>query len=158
MLASGSARLLVFQLGAEKFGIPLADVDEVLEAPAIQSIPEAPNVVLGIACVRGAWLVVYDPRPLLQLPPIVRAGGRNGGAALLFMRDGKRIALVVDDVFDPLTLSDDEVRPPPAVGASDAFVTGVVRRGTELIALMDCRALLDAATAANVEVGERKHS
>ena len=34
-----SARMLVFRLGAERFALPLADVDEVVEMPAIQPLP-----------------------------------------------------------------------------------------------------------------------
>jgi chemotaxis signal transduction protein len=158
MFVDGSARLLVFRLGAERFGIPLAEVDEVIEAPAVQRLPDAPPVVLGVSSLRGAWMAVYDPRPLLHLPPIGDAGGRTDGTALLFIHDGKRIALAVDDVFDALTVREDEMRRPPAVGVSDGFVTGVIRRESELIAVVNCRALLDAATAANAEVGERKHS
>ena len=75
------------------------EVDEVMEAPAVQRLPDAPPVVLGISPIRGSWMVVYDPRPLLHLPAKQNAGGRNDGAALLFIRDGKRIALDVDDVF-----------------------------------------------------------
>ena len=158
MFVDGVARLLVFQLGAERFGIPLSEVDEVIEAPAVQRLPDAPPVVLGISPVRGSWMVVYDPRPLLHLPSKYDAGGRNDGAALLFIRDTKRIALDVDDVFDALTVREEEMRPAPAVGVSDGFVTGVIKRGPELIAVVDCRALLAAATAAHAEVGESKHS
>ena len=158
MLADGATQLLVFLLGDERFGIPLAEVDEVIDAPVVQPLPDAPPVVLGICAIRGAWMVVYDPRPLLHLPPKNETGGRNDGAALLFMRDNKRIALDVDDVFDAITVREDEVRPPPALGVADGFVTGVVRRGDELIAVVDCRALLNAATAGHAEGGERKHS
>ncbi|MEO7084286.1 MAG: chemotaxis protein CheW [Gemmatimonadaceae bacterium] len=158
MFVDGSARLLVFRVGAERFGVPLAEVDEVIDAPAVQRLPDTAPVVLGIAPIRGDWMVVYDPRPLLHLPSLANAGGRNDGAALLFMRDNKRVALAVDDVFDALTVGEDEMRPAPKTGVSDGFVTGLIRRGPDLIAVLDCRALLDAATAANAEVGERKHS
>lgn len=157
MFVDGSARLLVFRLGAERFAVSLADVDEVIDAPAVQRLPDAPSVVLGISPIRGAWMTVYNPRPLLHLPAKHDVGGRNDGAALLFIRDDKRIALEVDDVFDALTVSEDEMRPPPSIGIADGFVTGVIRRGAELIAVLDCVALLGAATAATVDVGERKH-
>lgn len=162
MFVDGAARLLVFRVGTERFGINLTAVEEVVDALVVQPLPDASPTVLGVTTVRGVPAMVFDPRPLLHV------GGRIDGAALLFIRDGRRIALAVDDVFDAMTVTDDEMRSPPSIGVSDGFVIGVVRRGPDLVAVLDVDVLLDAffdvfrdgfidaTTAANADVGEKK--
>lgn len=141
MFRDGAARVLVFRLGDERFAVPLASVEELVDAPAMHRIPDAPPQVLGVATIRGMLVTVYDPRAALNI-----AGASAAAAVLLFARDDRHVALAVDDVHDVLTIAEDEVREAPAIGASDGMLLGVVRRGGELVALLDIRALLDAVT------------
>jgi purine-binding chemotaxis protein CheW len=143
MFRDGVERLLVFRVGAERFGLDLRSVDEVIDAPAVQSIPDASRTVLGVATIRGELITLYDPRPLL------RVEGRLDGAALLFMRDDRRVGLAIDDVYDAVAIDEAELLKAPGGGAdaSDGILVGLVRRGGELIGILDANALLDAAIA-----------
>ncbi|MEP6493045.1 MAG: chemotaxis protein CheW [bacterium] len=134
-------RCVVFRVGAERFAVPMSDVDEVIEAPAVQRLPDAGATKLGIANVRGTFVTVYDPRSILCVE------GGVTGAVLLFVRDDRRVGLAIDDVFDPLTIEQHELRPAPGADASDGVLIGVVLRGSDLIAVLDTQALLDATTA-----------
>jgi purine-binding chemotaxis protein CheW len=147
MFRDGSARLLVFRVGPERFAVSLESVDEVIDAPAVQRVPDSPSAVLGVYALRGALVTVYDPRPLLNVDAAL------GGAALLFRRDGRRVALAIDDVFDAITVDEGELRPAPGATAADGILLGVLRRGTDLVAVLDANALLDAACV--VGQGER---
>lgn len=138
MSSDGAARLLVFRLGGERFAVELSAVAEVIEAPALQPVPDAPPTLLGIAMVRGDFVPIHDARPVL------RAGSDSFGAALLFVRDGRTFGIAIDDVYDALVVEQDEVRPVPGVGGADATMIGLVRRGTDLIAVLDADALLAA--------------
>jgi chemotaxis signal transduction protein len=143
MFRDGVERLLVFRVGGERFGLDLRSVDEVIDAPAVQSIPDASRTVLGVATIRGELITLYDPRPLL------RVEGRLDGAALLFMRDDRRVGLAIDDVYDAVAIDEAEFLKAPRGGAdaSDGILVGLVRRGGELIGILDANALLDAAIA-----------
>ena len=135
---SDSARMLVFRLGAERFALPLGAVDEVVEMPDIQPLPDAPDAVLGIAALRGELVSIFDPRPLL------RAGDGSYGAILLFSNGKRRVGMAIDDVFDPILIEADAVRSAPGMDAADGLLQGVVRRGAELIGVLDVDALLRA--------------
>src|SRR4051794_8525084 len=100
MFRDGVARLLVFRVGHEQFAVPLSDVDEVIDGQPIQRVPDSSATVLGVASVRGVLLTVYDPRPLLMVDGSVDA------AMLLFVRRNKRVALAIDDVFDPMIVAE----------------------------------------------------
>jgi chemotaxis signal transduction protein len=149
MFRDGSARLLVFRVGSERFAVELAAVDEVIDAPSVQPIPDAPQTVLGVATVRGELVTLYDPRPIL------RVAGPLDGAALLFARGDRRVALAIDDVYDAITVEETDVLSVPGGGAdaSDGVLVGLVRRDGQLIALLDADALLTAAAAGD---GERR--
>ena len=146
MFRDGSARLLVFRVGGERFAVELVLVDEVIDTPSVQPIPDAPEGVYGVATVRGELVTIYDPHVVLHVE------GRVDGTALLFARNGRRVALLVDDVYDAMTVAEDEVlRPPGASSAADGILVGLIRRDGELIALLDADALLDAVAAGDGE-------
>jgi len=137
-MTDNATRMLVFRLGTERFALPLAAVDEVVEMPEVQPLPDASNTVLGIATLRGELVSIYDPRSLLH------AGDSNYGATLLFSTGKRRVGIAIDDVFDPILIEADAVRSAPGMDASDGMLQGVVRRGPELISVLDATALLRA--------------
>lgn len=147
MSSDAVARLLVFRVGNERFAVELTAVAEVIEAPALQPVPDAPPALLGVTMLRGELVAIHDLRPLL------RAGPGTVGGALLFARDGRTIGLAIDDVDDALLVEQHELRPAPSVDGSDALLLGLVRRGSDLIAVLDADALL-AAVRMNTE-GQR---
>jgi purine-binding chemotaxis protein CheW len=142
MFRDGAARVLVFRLGDEYFAVALDAVDEVIDAPAMRPLPDAAGAVRGVAAVRGELITIYDPRAVLGV------AGRVGGAALLFHHDARRgsqrLGVLVDDVHDAITVDAQDVQSAPGAGASDGLLAGLVRRGGDLIALLDVHALIDA--------------
>jgi purine-binding chemotaxis protein CheW len=149
MFRDGAARFLVFRIGAERFGVELPAVDEVIDAPSVQAVPDSPATVLGVSTIRGELITLYDPRPLLHVE------GRLDGAALLFVRDDRRVGVAIEDVYDAIKVEDGDLLKAPGGGAdaSDGILVGLVRRAGELIGILDANALLDAAIAGD---GERK--
>ena len=138
MASDGVARFLVFRVGNERFAVELAAVHEVIEAPALQAVPDAPPTLLGVTRLRGEFVPIHDLRPIL------RAGGGTIGGALLFERQGRTIGLAIDDVYDAMLVEEQELRPAPGMEGSDALLIGLVRRGSDLIAVLDADALLAA--------------
>jgi len=130
-------------VGSERFAVALEEVDEVVETLPVQRVPDAPPQVLGVATIRGALVIVYDPRAILDVD------GAASGALLLFRRGERRVAVAVDDVFDPIAIAPDELLPVPSVALGDGLLVGMVRRGQELIAIMASGALFDAITEVN---------
>jgi len=128
----------------ERFGVALAAVREVVDSPQVQPLPDAASSLLGVATVRGELIPLYDARAVLDLETARVAPG----AALVFVADGRRVALAIDDVFDPVLVEEHELRPMPGTGAADGIILGLIRRGGDLVALLDDTALLDTMLAA----------
>ena len=153
MFRDGSARVLVFRVGGERFAVSLPAVDEVIESPALQRMPDAPARVRGVATLRGELLSVYDPLSLLGVAGgVQQETGTNAwaGATLVFSRGSSahRVGLAVDDVYDAVTIAESELKGVPGSDGSDGALVGLVRRGSELIGVLDVDALLDGVLAA----------
>jgi len=151
MFRDGPARLLVFRVGEERFAVALSAVREVVDSPAVSRVPDAAPSLLGVAMIRGELVPVYDAWVLLD----VGRAGSAPGAALLFSVDGRRVALAIDDVFDPVLVEERDLRPMPGAGAKDAIIRGLVRRDGDLVAVLDDATLLDTmlATASGTVAG-----
>jgi purine-binding chemotaxis protein CheW len=145
MFRDGEARVVAFHVGAERFAVELASVDEVVDAPPLRAMPDTPRGVLGLATIRGEPTTMYDARVLLEVD------GEAGATALLFRRANRRIGLVVGDVDEAFVIQEDALRGAPGADSSNGLLIGVVRRGHELVALLDAGVLIDVA-ASTIEV------
>jgi purine-binding chemotaxis protein CheW len=147
----GTARVLVFRVGGERFAVSLPVVAEVIESPELQRMPDAPEHVRGVATLRGELLSVYDPLALLGARSDAAGNSHdNPGATLVFIRGaGHRVGLAVDDVYDAITIAESELRSVPRSDGSDGALRGLVLRGRELIGVLDVHALLDGVVAAS---------
>src|ERR1700687_6141499 len=66
---SRTREVLVFEVGGQRYGLPTADVRELVRAVAITPLPNAPAVIEGVVNVRGRVPPVLDVRPRFRLPP-----------------------------------------------------------------------------------------
>src|ERR1700752_5202053 len=60
--------VLIFELGSQRYGLPTADVRELVRAVTITPLPEAPAFIEGVVNVRGRILPVLDIRVRFHLP------------------------------------------------------------------------------------------
>jgi two-component system chemotaxis response regulator CheV len=67
---------LVFSLGQEKFGVRLETVREISEVGSIAPVPRAPDLIRGLADVRGRMTTVIDLPVLVGAPPDASRRGR----------------------------------------------------------------------------------
>lgn len=135
------ARLLVFRVGEELFAVELGAVIEVVDAPEVHDVPEAPAVVLGVTTLHDQIVTAFDAHRLL------RVGDGACGAALVFEKHGRRLALCVTDVLDTVEITSGQLRSVAGMDMSDGVLQGVVRRDDELIAVVDADALIGSALA-----------
>jgi purine-binding chemotaxis protein CheW len=86
--------IVVFRLQHAAFGVPIAEVREVLRVPPITRVPFAPPGIAGVVALRGRILSVLDLSERLFSEPSASAG------ALLVVApgDSEPIGLLVDEV------------------------------------------------------------
>lgn len=138
----GLSDTLVFRVGSERFAIDLAAVEEAIELPSVHHLPEMPDHLLGVFELRERLVPIYSPERVLRV-----ALAHDAAAVLVLRSRDKRLGLAVDDVDDVLTIDGAAVRRAPIPDNEDNVLLGVIRRGADLLALVDAESLALACLA-----------
>jgi purine-binding chemotaxis protein CheW len=129
--------VVLFQLGHQQYGLPLAMVHEIVRLPALTMLAGAPPTLCGLLNLRGQHLPVLDGRVLVgALAPfdlnnqIVIAG-----------RGAPELGLLVDQVHDISTVAADLIMP---INRPDIapFLTSVYNLADGSALLFDLPALM----------------
>ncbi len=139
--AAPEAAFLVFRLGDEEYGLPVAAVVEVAAVPdQVTRIPKTPKFLEGVVNLRGEVLPVIDQRRRFEMPPAA-AGSRR---RLVVLRTGRyRAGLIVDGVREVLRLPGDAIGPGPDLAdETTRLVAGVANLAGRLVLLLDPEELL----------------
>ncbi len=113
-VADTRREFLIFEIGTERMGLPLASVKEILKLATLTEVPRAAHDVMGILSVRGRTTTVLALRRRLgmeEVPPTrhTRILLLDGGAEVM--------GIVVDAVLHVVRLRDDEIEPAHVVAA-----------------------------------------
>lgn len=141
----GQSETLVFRVGPERFALDLSAVEEAIELPSVHHLPEMPEHMLGVFELRGRLVPIYSPERVLRVKL-----AREAAAVLVFRSGEKRLGLAVDDVDDVLTVDGAAVRRVPVPDNEDNVLLGVIRRGSDLLSLVDAEPLALACLADHV--------
>ena len=136
-------KIVVFRIGEEEFGVDVMKVFEVLQRPAVRTVPKAPDFVEGIAEVRTAVVPVIDMRKRFNVPH----GDASAPERLLVVEVGEhRIGLVVDAVPGVMKLESDSISPPPEYfkGLAARYMEGIARKLERLIILLNLEEILSS--------------
>lgn len=139
----GSSRFLEFNLGKEKYAIPLLKVREVISIPETTPIPKAPNYFRGIMNLRGHVISIVDLRMKLGVNPGTEATQDEAVVILDFAEF--HVGVIVDSVNKVLTVNDSEVSDLPVADTKvkSDYIRGVFKREEDLVLLVDVVQALD---------------
>jgi|SRR5436190_2602808 len=105
----GGVPHLGFLLGAEVYAVPLARLREVVRLTQLRQIPGAGKHVAGLVNLRGEIVCALDTHAILGLEH-----APFGRHFLIALRDFDfPVGLVVDSIFDVLSIDPDTVTDPP---------------------------------------------
>lgn len=131
---------LVFRLGGTSFGLPVADIREVMRVGPITRVPEAPFSVTGVTDLRGRVIPIVDLGARLELDAVeVDEQSR----IVVLDADGRLIGLLVDAV-DRMAriLPSQKEDPEPDADERPAAVVAVYAWEEEKLMLLDVEELL----------------
>jgi purine-binding chemotaxis protein CheW len=144
-------KFIVFRLGAQEYGMPIAAVVEVTRAPdRITRMPKAPAFIEGVTNLRGTVLPIVDLRRRFE---IVSHEPANARRILVIAVGGTPTGFVVDAVSELLSVPPDAVQPAPELSPEQMRLIGRVvnlQDGARIILLVDPRELLDEGEARDV--------
>jgi purine-binding chemotaxis protein CheW len=131
----------VFRLGDAMFGIPAAQIQEVVQMGSVTPVHHAPPFIVGIRNLRGRIVTVIDLRMRLELG---EAGRGSDSRILIVDSEGELVGLLVDRVDDSIFLQKENMSSAPAnLGALQArALRGVYRCPDGLVTLLDHNPIL----------------
>jgi purine-binding chemotaxis protein CheW len=134
-------RWVTFCLDAEKYGINVMQVQEVLRVTEIAPVPGAPDYVLGIINLRGNVVTVIDTRKRFGLGP----KDLDDSARIVIVESNDQVVgIMVDSVAEVVDLRLSEIESAPNVGTEEnsRFIQGVASQDDELLIIVDLNKLL----------------
>lgn len=96
-------------IGTQRFGLPIAQVQDVFEPSAMTRIPLAPACIAGLINLRGRVVTALSLRARLGMAPAVQPDAMAVG----LIAGGEAFALLVEQVGDVLRLDPAQAEPVP---------------------------------------------
>jgi purine-binding chemotaxis protein CheW len=137
-------RYLTFFIDNQVFGIPIADVIQIVGVQEITEVPEFPTYAKGIINLRGNIVPLIDMRIRFHKEELPY----NDRTCVIVTNIGSRlIGLVVEAVDEVASISDEEISPPPVVSSddTDSYITGLGLKDNKIIVLLDTQKILSTA-------------
>jgi chemotaxis signal transduction protein len=132
-------RAVVFQLGTQRYGIPIDQVKEIQQIVAFSDVPADGFGVVGMVNLRGEVLPAIDVRRLVGMED--RAYTLE--TPMIITRSGEHFAaLIVDQVEDVAELPQGCLQSASPMHALSSKMIGVARLDTGLVYLLDVDLLL----------------
>jgi purine-binding chemotaxis protein CheW len=146
--ATGAERtqLVTFRVGDDLFAADIFSVERVLRFSTPRPIPNVPAWLEGVIDYGGRVVPVVDLRARFELGA---ATGRDSARILVVVAGEDWIGAIVDGVDEVLTVTSDQLSPPPALfkGLARQYLRALVRGKTEeepVIVVLDVAHLLTA--------------
>jgi purine-binding chemotaxis protein CheW len=141
--ATDERPFVTFSLGTESFGVALEHIDEIVDVPQVTKVPDAPDYVLGVICVRDQVLPLLDFTRLLRVDGAVRDAVR--GMVILLSFGTTRLGMVVDGIQEVMRIKDEEILPAPQTLSDQerGHLDGIVVRPGRMVSLLRVMEILD---------------
>ncbi len=140
-----AGKYLTFSLGNEFYGIEIKYVTEIVGIQPITEVPELPEYIKGIINLRGKIIPVMDVR--LRFKKGQMEYNDRTCIVVIDILDIS-IGMIVDAVSEVLSISDEEIVPPPDVNKNGKkYIKGIGKSGSEVTLILDCEKLIDEEEA-----------
>jgi len=148
--------LACLEVRGQVFGVEVQQIREIVRAPAITPLPNAPALLEGVIDLRGTIVPVVDLGRALGGDPI----GDGAGARIALVEvDGLTFGLRAGGASDVLAVAASDVQSPPALVAQAGYeaVRAVVRRaGAPPVLVLSLEHVLESVYRSGIEPSVRE--
>lgn len=134
---------LTFTLGEENYALDILAVKEIRGYEAVTKIANAPSFIKGVINLRGDIVPIVDLRIKFNLG---NASYDEFTIVIVLHIRNRIVGIVVDGVSDVISLSPDQVRPPPDFGVvfNSKYLLGLATVHEQMIILVDIDELISS--------------
>ena len=132
---------LTFDLAEEIYGLPILKVNEIIGLLGVTRVPNTPEFIKGVINLRGTIIPVVDLRRKFGM---AEAEPTAETCIIVLDSGDTRMGIIVDRVREVQRIADENVTPPPPLGAnvSTDFLKGIGTTATEVLLLLDIDVVL----------------
>ena len=138
IIENDSKQYIVVKIGSEQYGIDISYIDNIVRMQKITRVPKAQKHFKGVINLRGEIVPVMSIRLKMKLEDDVFTNASR--IIILKLEEKGMLGIIVDEVKEVVTLSNDEVEKSSSKGS---FINGVGKHGEELISLFDINAIVE---------------
>jgi purine-binding chemotaxis protein CheW len=157
--AMAEEQFVIFRLGGQEYGMPIAAVEEIARPPErVTRLPKAPSFIDGMMNLRGIVVPIVDLRRRFDV------ASKEPGTAervLVLAIGGGKTGFLVDSVSEVLKVPTDAIHPAPELSAEQMRLIGRVANldaQSRMILLIDPGQLLDRVEADMLKKFDRSSS
>ncbi len=128
-------KVVSFRVGEEVYAVDIMKIDSISEMMKTMKLPGLPSFMIGVANLRGDVIPVIDTRVKFMLEK--KKDHSQDRIVVVFMEDTK-IGIVVDEVKEVLTLSQEQLEEPPSAGQRGArFISAIAKLEDRMLMIID---------------------
>ncbi len=135
-----AVQYIVVNIGNEQYGINIQYIDNIVRNQTITRVPKTQEYYKGVINLRGEIIPVMSVRLKLGLEPDVFSDKTR---IIIVKVEGATIGIIVDAVREVVTLEESDTEKISRTNDSaSTYISGIGKRGDELISLLDIVALI----------------
>lgn len=129
-------QFITFEVDGALYGLPMAEVQEIIRMPHLVEVPHSPPALRGITNLRGGILPVTSLRRRFG---VEEHPADEATRVVIVQEATSAIGFVVDRMGRVMTAEPEEIEPAPelAEGAGQGLLRGVVKRSDGMVLLLD---------------------
>ena len=131
---------IVLQIGNEKYGIDISYIDNIIRMQKITRVPKAQPYFKGVINLRGDVVPVMSIRTKMGLEEDVFTHSTR--ILILKIEEHGLLGVLVDEVCEVVTLSENEIDRTSVKKSADNFINGIGKKGDTLISLFEINAII----------------
>lgn len=141
-----SQQLSTFFLDGLYLGVEVLKVQELIRYQEMTRVPLAPGVIRGLINLRGQIVTAIDLRRRFEVPD---GPGDQVPMNVVVRTDEGAVSLLVDEIGDVVTVSEDDFEPPPETVAKPTreLILGAFKLDGRLLLLLDTERALAPSRA-----------
>lgn len=148
-------QFVTFKLANELYGIPITQVQEIIQKQQMTRLPKMPEFVEGVVNLRGKIVPVIDLRKRFNMPI---AYEESEARIIVTQITNQSVGIKVDSVRGVSNLQDVTIEPLPETIRSTerAYLSGIGKMQDSIIILLNLEKLLTEMEKGSLSVSEMK--
>jgi purine-binding chemotaxis protein CheW len=135
---------VTFGLGKESFGLNLECVEEIVELPPVTKVPDTPDYVTGVICIRDKVIPLLNLFHMFNVEPSPTSNGASliegteDTMVILIAIGSAKMGIVVDCIQEIIHIKDKDLHPVPQTLKEEEStrLEGVVMRSDRMVSIL----------------------